>query len=94
MRIFPLVATSKSRPTMNNTNQQTAHAFLTVYKALPEEVQQEVRQLILKEQQSESVTGTDKDQLARYRELEATIALLRKDLPAGYKFNREEANER
>lgn len=89
-----MVATPKSHPTMNSTNQQTAHAFLTVYKALPEEVQQEVRQLILREQESESGTGTGKDQLARYRELEETIAPLRKDLPAGYKFNREEANER
>jgi hypothetical protein len=89
-----LVATSKSRLTMNNTTQQTAHAFLTVYKALPEEVRQEVKQLILREQENESVTGADKDRLARYRQLEETIAPLRKDLPAGYKFNREEANER
>lgn len=78
---------------MNDTTRQTAHAFLTVYKALPEEVQQEVRQLILGKQENELITNAGEDWLARYRQLEETTAPLRKDLPAGYKFNREEANE-
>ena len=89
-----MIATSQSRLTMNNTTQQTAHAFLTVYKALPEEVRQEVKQLILGDQENGSFTGADQDRLARYRQLEETTAPLRKDLPASYTFNREEANER
>ncbi len=76
-----------------NTVQQTAQAFVTVYKALPEEVRQEVKREILLQEKGEA-TDVVNDRIARYRKLEETMASLRKALPADFKFNRDEANER
>ncbi len=76
-----------------NTVQQTAQAFLTVYKALPEEVREEVKREILLQEKGEP-TNVVNDRIARYRKLEETMAGLRKALPADFKFNRDEANER
>ncbi len=74
---------------MNNTNQQTAHAFLTVYKALPEEVQAEVRQLIMQDAGGEpALVLSDRKRLTDF--LRANPV----QIPADFKFNREEANER
>jgi hypothetical protein len=76
-----------------NTVQQTAQAFVTVYQALPEEVREQVKREILRQEKGEATNAVD-DRIARYRTLEETMAPLRKALPADFKFNRDEANER
>jgi hypothetical protein len=76
-----------------NTVQQTAQAFVTVYRALPEEVREEVKQVILREEEREA-TDIAKDRIARYGKMEEAMAPLRKPLPDNFKFDRDEANER
>lgn len=76
-----------------NTVQQTAQAFVTVYKALPKEVREEVKREILLEEKGEA-THVVNERIARYRKLEEAMAPLRKALPDDYKFDRDEANER
>lgn len=78
---------------MNNSVQQTAHAFFTVYRALPEDVQQEVKHLITS-QETERAAPNETEQVARVKQMENIIAPLRVPLPADYKFDREEANKR
>ncbi|MES2731974.1 MAG: hypothetical protein V4714_09505 [Bacteroidota bacterium] len=71
-----------------NAVQQTAYAFLTVYKALPEEVRQEVKHLI------EEMDKQPAERVSLFNQAEVLIAPLRKGLPSDYRFNRDEANER
>jgi hypothetical protein len=78
---------------MNNSVQQTAHAFFTVYRALPEDVQQEVRHLIIA-QETERAAPDENAQAKRVQQMERIIAPLRVPLPIDYKFDRDEANER
>ncbi len=74
---------------MNTPTQQTAHAFLTVYRALPEQVQAEVRQLLLQDDGQEPDPGpADRKRLTDF--LRANPV----QMPDGFKFNRDEANER
>ncbi|MBD0256309.1 MAG: hypothetical protein ICV83_11370 [Cytophagales bacterium] len=75
-----------------NAVQQTAQAFVTVCWALPEEVREEVKQVILREERE--ATDVVKDRIVRYGKLEETMAPLRKPLPSDFKFDRDEANER
>ncbi len=76
-----------------NSAQQTAQAFVTVYLALPEEVREEVKQVILREEER-ATTNVVKDRIAKYGKLEEAMVPLRKPLPDGFKFDRDEANER
>lgn len=78
---------------MNNSVQQTAHAFFTVYRALPEDVQQEVKHLITS-QETEREAPDETEQANRVLQMERIIAPLRVPLPKDYKFDRDEANER
>lgn len=63
----------------------TAAAFYTLYKTLPREVKEEVKTLIASESESDRIN---------WDAIEATLAPLRKGLPADYRFDREEANAR
>ncbi len=78
---------------MNNSVGQTAHAFFTVYRALPEDVQQEVKHLITS-QETERAVSDEEEQAKRVQQMESLIAPLRVPLPKDYQFNRDEANER
>ena len=76
-----------------NTVPQTAQAFVAVYKALPKEVREEIKQVILLEGKGEA-TDVVNEWIASYCKLEETMAPLHKALPDDYKFDRDEANER
>ena len=74
-----------------NTAHQTAHAFITVYKALPDEVREEVKHLILEMDQ----TGQPGHNTASLRKhLTDRLRANPVSIPATFQFNREEANER
>ena len=84
-----MIATARNCLNMNDTTRQTAHAFLTVYKALPEQVQAEVRQLIMQDAgQEPAPVLPDRKRLTDF--LRANPV----SIPADFKFDREEANER
>jgi hypothetical protein len=63
-----------------NSIQQTAQAFVTVCKALPKEVREEVKQVILLEEDGEA-TDVVNERVARYQKMNETMAPLRKALP-------------
>ncbi len=74
-----------------NTVQQTAQAFVTVYRALPEEVREEVKRVILMTDKDPDSQGGNAGQRKNLTDrLRANPVIL----PADFKFNREEANER
>ncbi|MBC7922859.1 MAG: AbrB family transcriptional regulator [Ferruginibacter sp.] len=78
-----------------NTAEQTAKAFLTLYDALPAEVKQCIQARII-------APGTDRQQTSaaakeRKDRRKVLAERLKQDttqLPADFKFNRDEANER
>ena len=77
--------------TTMNTVQQTAQAFVTVYKALPEEVRQEVKRMIFTEDKAPDPEG---DNAAQRKHLADRLRANPVRIPADFKFNRDEANER
>ena len=74
-----------------NTVQQTAQAFITVYRALPEEVREEVKRVILMTDENPDSQGGNAGQR---KKLTDRLRANPVSLPADFKFNREEANER
>ncbi len=74
-----------------NTVQQTAQAFVTVYRALPEEVREEVKRAIITTDKAPDAEGGNAGQR---KELTDRLRANPVGLPADFKFDREEANER
>lgn len=72
-----------------STVQQTAQAFVTVYKALPEEVRQEVKRMII-----DKAPDPEGDNAAQRKYLADRLRANPVRIPADFKFNRDEANER
>ncbi len=74
-----------------NTVQQTAQAFVTVYQALPQEVREQVKQMIFT---MDKAPGPEGGNAVQRKYLADRLRANPVSIPADFKFNRDEANER